>query len=244
MKEINPRLKDLSLRLGSERIAEKDRKIAEELEKQKQEIEKREREEILRIREKLVRKLEYDTKKQESMRKYIAELNEFKGGDLEISVYAFVNHPDFPVIYNQVNNIESQYDKWGHLVRRAYEIGNEVNVHIGHTAQNNEVGFKRALEEYGLFLLCPYFEQDLGRKKGSLCGELCLIDGEEISSSCSGRHDLCVVFEDRAKKSAEGSVQLPKIERTPIKKQIPEMDVGPVDLEDLEDWWKFEGKYE
>lgn len=61
---------------------------------------------------------------------------------------------------------------------------------------------------------------------------------------CEGDYEICTTFQDRAGKSAAGLIRLPKIKRQEPKIKIPKLNVKPVDLEDLEDWWQGEGEYE
>lgn len=219
MKKINPRLEELASKVGNKELAERDRKIREEKERKKQEEELR---------------------KQKEHQKYITDLNKTIEIDLEKAIDIFVNHSNFPIIYNEANTISDPRYRVLYILKKAYEIGEEVGIHLGHIATTNQIKFKKALEEYGIYLLCPYFKTD----ENSLTGELCNIDIEEISSYCNGQHYLCNAFEDRSKKAAEGLIKLPEIKRPSLKKQIPKMKVNSVDLKDLDDWERVEGKYE
>lgn len=165
---------------------------------------------------------------------------------------AFVNHQDFPLIYNQALTIEEIPDRWAFILRRAYEIGEEKEIFIGATAQQYSVLFQKKLEEYGLIFLCPYFRPD----PGSITRESCLIDckpsegGEEekeeaISTTCSGKAYQCRIYSNRCSKIPFGESNLPqRTETIPTKFRIPKMEVAPVDLDDLRDWWEGEGIYE
>ena len=222
MKKINPNLEKLAEITHSQELIERERKLAEEMERKRQE------DAIYHQKLAELHKEKSETREQESMR------------DLESAFTAFVEHPDFPRIYNQLQTIHTITDRWGFIMRRAYEIGHETNLLIGYLLQNNSVPAKRKFEDYGIYLLCPYFNEN----KEQLVGQECLIDGEPIASSCNGEHEQCVVFNDRARKADSGFIQLPVIKRNQPKIQVPKMEVDPVDLNDLEDWWQMEGKYE
>ncbi len=160
---------------------------------------------------------------------------------------AFVEHPEFTTIYNQALTIEKVADRWAFILRRAYELGQEetVNIHLGAIAQENHLLFQKRLEEYGLVFLCTYFRLD----KGTTTGELCLIDTktekEPISSICGGRYDICQLYSGRINLVPLGKFNLPNwTETLPPRFKVPEIDVSPVDLDDLQDWWQKEGKYE
>src|SRR3989344_7073846 len=208
-KKINPRLLNTAIRQRNEGFLEAEARKSEEarrfLEEQKKEI--RERDAQMRLAKLESQRL--DDKHKEELKEYLVRLNNYEGSELETSFYAFVSHPDFPIIYNQLGTIPTAEDKWGFILRRAYEIGNEVEVLIGYNFQNNPVNIKRKLEDYGIDLLCPYFKED----EKSLTGENCLIDGESISSSCGGQYESCVVFRDRAGKAAAGQFNLPAVNK-------------------------------
>ena len=175
-----------------------------------------------------------------SLKNYVEGLNNFEGDDLETSLYAFVNHPDFHVIYNQTNTIGTSKDKWAFILRKAYEIGQEVHVTIGHEFQAQGAQAKKALEDYGIYLLCPYCRSTDREKHPK---NDCIIDGEPIMSLCEGLYEQCVIFQDRAVKAAIGDIKLPEATRQIAKINIPKIDVDSVDLQDLDDWWRMEGKY-
>ena len=89
-------------------------------------------------------------------------------------------------------------------------------------------------------MLCPFFRTN----EESLTKQECLINGEPNPSSCDGNYETCRLFADRSKRAVDGSITLPPITRRPVLFQIPKIEVDPVDLDDLEDWWQMEGKYE
>lgn len=220
-KQINPRLIELAKRTHNPELVEKIR-----IEEEKKDGEKKE-----------------GLRKQEKLEKHLRNLRSLESDKLDTAIYAFVNHPDFPIIYNQANTIENVADKTAYILRKAYEISEGTDISIGGIFQSNDLEFKERLEEYGLYLLCPYFKSD----DKALTKELCLIDREPILSSCKGQHQfrkaLCKVFEDRSIKAASGMINLPKIEKPPLKKQTPKIKVEPVDIDDLYDWWQREAVY-
>lgn len=181
-----------------------------------------------------------DEARRTSLTAYADKLRQYQGSEIDVAFEAFVSHPDFPMIYNQLATIESASDKWGFIVRRAHELGDEVKIPMYREFKFNEVEFKKRFEAYGVYMLCPFFRTN----EQSLTGEECLINGEPIDSSCNGNYETCRIFADKSKRALDGSITLPKIERNPPRFQIPKMDVDPVDLEDLEDWWQMDGKYE
>ena len=224
--KINPRLRELSERLQNEELAQRDRAIVEEREKR-------------RLEE--IALAELSKKKNQE---YLGNLEELKAAELDTAFYALVNHPDFPVLYNQLKTLDTIHDKWGHLVRKGYEISQQNNAlpPFGFIMQHHETYFKRRLEEYGLYLLYPFFKED----ETSSTKQSCIIDSSEdpVMCSCDGKHEMCKVFEDTAKNAATGLVQLTFPTRQEPKYKIPNIEVEPVDKEDLENWWLQEGRYD
>jgi len=166
----------------------------------------------------------------------VQEINE-----LQEAVEAFLGHPDFPTIYNQMKTIQEIDKKWSFLMRRAYEVGQEVDIPIGNRVQNHHVKFKQVLEEYGLNLLCPFFFEDYL----SATKEACIIlDEEEVMTICHGKYHICDRFYEMTGKAVLGEVELSeKRRKVEVKYHVPEIKVEPVDLRDLDDWWKREGRY-
>ncbi|MEK6909307.1 MAG: hypothetical protein AABX23_04615 [Nanoarchaeota archaeon] len=181
-----------------------------------------------------------DETRRTTLTAYVNKLQGYQGSKLDVAFEAFVTHPDFPIIYNQLVTIESASDKWGFIVRRAHELGDEVKLPMYGEFKYNEVELKRRFEDYGIYMLCPFFRTN----EESLTKQECLINGEPNPSTCDGNYETCRLFADKSKRALDGSITLPKIERSPARFQIPKMDVDPVDLDDLEDWWQMEGKYE
>ena len=211
---------------------ERDR-LKEQEEKRKEEEEEKEAQRAQRDIEKQKRERE---KEQTEYQKSLASLNK---EELDSSFKAFTRHPDFSHILNQVETIDYVADKWSFILRRAYEIGQGSDITIGFKFQHNPVEVKRKLEDYGLYLLCPYFRED----DSSLTKESCLIDGNSVDAMCGGEFYRCVVFEDRARKAAAGTITLPVINRQEPKIRFDKISVEPVDLRDLENWWKQDGEY-
>ena len=228
-RKINPRLKSLADRLKDQSFLEKQAR-EENIRKLQEETE---REEARKAQKEARRKAE----EQNAYFKSLASLNK---EEYDSSFQAFVSHPDFPVIYNQLEIITTVMDKWSFILRRAYEIGHEADIPIGFKFQHNAVETKRKLEDYGSYLLCPYFKED----QTSVTKEYCLIDGSPIASVCGGEHEGCVIFDDRARKAAAGMLALPVINRQEPKLTMEKIPAGPVDIRDLDDWWKQEGRYE
>lgn len=237
----NPRFIDLAKRQRDEGFLEAEAKRAEEARTFLEEEERRSKEEIRRARIAKLESLQAEQERKGEFKQYVSNLNGFEGNELETAFYAFVNHPDFPRIHNQLQTLSTVNDKWAFLLRRAYEIGDEVEIHIGHlfSTLENHLGVKKRLEDYGISLLCPYFREN----KDQVTREECLIDGETVMSLCQGRYDICAVFKDRTEKAALGDISLPVVTRTQSKVQIPKIEVEPVDVRDLNDWWRMEGKY-
>ena len=177
--------------------------------------------------------------KQKKQAEYQKSLEGLSKEELDSSFEAFTKHPDFERILNEVETIGEGAGKWSYIVRRAYEIGQEAEIPIGWKFQNNPVETKRKLEDYGLHLLCPYFRENAK----TVTKEECLIDGVPILSACNGEYYRCVVFEDRARKAAAGLHTLPVISRKEPKFPFRKIPVDPIDLINLDDWWKKEGKY-
>ena len=151
---------------------------------------------------------------------------------------ALTTHPKFPFIYNRTLTIESPQTRWHYIMRRCYELSQEDStVMIGNIAQNNPVPFQKKLEEYGLNFLCPFYQE-----KPETTWDDCHIDTakqpEPTAAICHGEYTKCVIYSDRMQKLGIDEFTLPEITRTPKKYQIGAIDVPPVDLQDLKDWWE------
>lgn len=245
---INPRLKDLSSRLKSDELAQKDRQVVEETQRRTLEQIASKEAKAKKEKEDYVSRLESDKQRQEAFKVYFEELDklDFFDTSIENDFYAFVKHPDFPKIFNKTKTLNTVDEKWGHLVRRGYEMNQEIEslrpLGMEFRMQHHEVYFKRRLEGYGLYLLCPFFKED----ENVPTKQSCIIDGSEdsVMSSCDGNHEICEVFSDRAKKAATGLVQITFPTRQEPKYKIPNIEVNSINKRDLEDWWLQEGKYE
>ncbi|MAF99386.1 MAG: hypothetical protein CMH61_02130 [Nanoarchaeota archaeon] len=152
------------------------------------------------------------------------------------AISELTNNSDFPEIYHRTKSIDDVAVSWSFLVRRCYEIGSETGQNIGAIAQNNTVQFQKALEEYGLHFLCPYFEYT-GKPPTN---EKCHLNVEIIDSVCAGKNYQCDFFKRVAEQVAWGNDIFPSKLTLPIKYKIPEVPFEPVDLQD---WWEGEEKY-
>jgi hypothetical protein len=150
--------------------------------------------------------------------------------DRQGALTAFVEHPDFPVIYNSAVMIDSEKNRWAYVLRKAHEIGDKVGLEIYSVAQMEHIWFKQKLEGYGIDILCPYFcwhgQQGIA--------DTCSVSGAPEPTICTGDGEGCKVMAEAGK--------TPPKPRAVVRK-IPYMKVEPVDLQDLDDWWKGEGKY-
>ena len=237
---VTKKFQEMANRQKTEGFLEAESRKVEEARKLTQGQKRQKREEVAQLRKENLEKLALDEEKKAKYGTYIDNINNYEGNEFDTAIYAFVNHPDFPVIYNQLETISSARDKWGFLLRRAYEVGQEVEVFIGHNFQEDHVKAKKELANYGINLLCPYFKSTDRDKHPK---DDCVIDGEPIMTMCGGDYDICNVFIDRSGKAALGQITLPEVEKTKPKINIPKINVEPVDLEDLEDWWQGEGRY-
>lgn len=233
-KRINPRLIEIAQRHRDEKFLEREVEKAEQARKLFEEQRSRDQSEIVRKRRENLERAGLDEARKKELESYIKTLNNFRGNELEIAMYAFTQHPNFSIIHNQLETILRSHDKWAFILRSAYGVGEETELFVGDIFQSNPI------EDYGIYLLCPYFREN----ESSVTREECLIDSEPVMSCCQGEYDICAVFEDRAKKAAVGMINLPVINRTNPKFTVPTINVEPIDLKDLDDWWKMEGKYE
>jgi len=238
-KKINPRFLAMAERQMNPNFLEEETRKAEEAKRAIEEHNRLTEEEVINRRMQKLEELKVDEERKRDLSDYVEKLNNFEGENFKTSIYAFVEHPDFSTIYNQLKTIPTISDKWAFLVRRAYEIGNEVEIPIGSFFQDSHVNTKRKLEDYGIYFLCPYFKES----ENPTTREECVIDGEPIMSLCHGLYEMCGIFRDRSNKAAAGEIKLPEIKRTKPKVEIPKVEVQPVDLQDLGDWWEGEGKY-
>ena len=149
-RKVNPRLMEVARRQRTEGFLEVEAKRLEEVRRLLEEQEIRSKEEIAQRRMKTLEGLSLEGERKTNFEAYIRGLNNYEGDESEIPFYAFVNHPDFPKIFNQLETIEKKIDKWAFILRKAYEIGKDVDIPIGLTFQNNQVATQRALEDYGV----------------------------------------------------------------------------------------------
>lgn len=240
-RKVNPRLMEVARRQRNEGFLEGEARKLEEARRSFEEQKRRSKEEIAQRRMKTLERLSLEGERKINFEGYMRYLDNYEGDESEIPFYAFVNHPDFPEIFNQLETIEKTSDKWAFILRRAYEIGQDVEIPIGFIFQGNQVATQRVLEDYGIYLLCPYFKNTVREPYPK---DDCVIDGEPVMTMCGGLYEQCVIFKDRAGKAAAGLIELPSINREEPKFKIPKMGVDPVDLGDLKDWWEMEGKYE
>lgn len=156
--------------------------------------------------------------------------------DIVAAITALTQLPEFNTIYREFNSIPDVIDKIKYIDRVIYEKM-ENYCHVFNDPQTN-LGFHKSLTDIGLPLLCPYLKIDDANKTTH---QDCTIDSEEIMSICDGRNDICVIFKDRMMKAAQGliNIKLPAV----ISGYASNQECM-VDLEDLDDWWKSEGKYE
>ena len=239
-RKVNPRLIEVARRQRTEGFLEREAKRLEEAKRLLEEQEIRSKEEIAQRRMKTLEGLSLEGERKTNFEAYIRGLNSYEGDKSEFRFYAFVNHPDFPKVFNQLETIEKKIDKWAFILRKAYEIGKDVDIPIGLTFQNNQVATQRALEDYGVYFLCPYFKDTVRELHPK---DDCVIDGAPVMTMCEGMYEQCDIFKDRAGKAAAGLIKLPSITRRKPKFKVPKMEVDPVDLSDLYDWWEMDGIY-
>ncbi|MFC1685515.1 hypothetical protein ACFLZZ_00665 [Nanoarchaeota archaeon] len=160
---------------------------------------------------------------------------------------ALINHPDFPKIYKIANLIPDRGNKWAYLLRTI----NEEIVEGYSVAQANDMETRQKLQGCGLEgLICPYLEGNwtLEEKRKSTIGHgLCYINREEIDTLCHGDYEHCNQFKGHAQQIALGYKEPTKFIRTKNPLKVPDVDIGEFNLrdfiQDLDDWWKQEGKY-
>lgn len=154
------------------------------------------------------------------------------------TLQAIVNLEEYQEIMRNFNSISGVVHKMEYIGRVVYERTDKGEVFNGPV---KTIQFYYGLKEIGMPMLCPFLNLDNANK---YTHEDCTIDGEEepVMSSCQGMYDVCVVFKDRANKSALGlfKLRLPKQRRDIIKDSSQKC---LVDLQDLGDWWRMEGKY-
>ena len=155
------------------------------------------------------------------------------------AISELTSNSDFPEIYHRTRSIDDVAVSWSFLMRRCYEIGSETGQNIGAIAQNNAVSFQKALEEYGLHFLCPYFEHT----QKPPTNEVCHIRQEPIDSVCAGKYFICDLFTQKTGQAALGTYELSEKLTLPTMHQVPDRNLPPVDLIDLRDWWENEGIY-
>ncbi len=143
---------------------------------------------------------------------------------------------DFRLINQSFNSIPTLVQKMEYVGRIVYERLECGEIFLGPASSTL---FYKRLAEIGMPLLCRYLRLDGANKTTH---EDCLIDKEPIWALCQGRYDICKVFNDRMTLVGQGLLVLPpgdapEIPRDPNQECL-------VDLEDLNDWWRQEGKYE
>ncbi len=152
------------------------------------------------------------------------------------ALQALVKLDDFERIRREFLSLPDVPYKIKYIARVMYE---RLPKYAQCTTQNPPFFYHR-LAELGMPLLCPYLKLE---KANTTTHEDCTIDSEQepTMALCGGRYDSCVIFKDRTMKAVQGFVKL----RLPdVKVQHPVQQKCLVDLEDLDDWWLMEGKYE
>ena len=159
--------------------------------------------------------------------------------NLEIgnTLKAIVELEDFLDIRRNFNSIPTVVDKIGYIHRVVYERTQQGGVFMD---PQKTTLFNYRLKDIGMPLLCPYLRLEGANKTTH---EDCTIDSEQepTMALCQGRYDICVVFKERTTKAALGQFRLR------IPQQVQDVDPDQeclVDLDDLNDWWQGEGKYD
>lgn len=152
---------------------------------------------------------------------------------------ALIGHPEWPVFYKQLNSIDDPDYQWAYIARAMYE-----KLACGHVAQGHDVAFKVMLKEAGVKrIICPYYV--LAEK--SLLGGYCVVadstPAAKTDAICGGKYPACTLFRERATAASLGEYELPE-QKKASRPAPPDVNAAPVDLQDLDDWWKKEGKYE
>lgn len=144
--------------------------------------------------------------------------------------------PDFHRIFLEFHSIPDLIHKIGYVDRIIYErLTPFAGVFLG---PQTTTLFHYQLREIGLPLLCPYLNLEQANKT---TGQDCTIDDKEkIMTFCDGRYDICALFKNRMERAAQGliEIRLPKVRGL----QLPQECL--VNLDDLDDWWQQEGRYE
>ena len=147
---------------------------------------------------------------------------------------------DFLQIKREFNSIPDLLDKIEYIGRVMYEKTDDAGTLF--LSNRTTLHFYQDLNKIGMPLLCPYLKLEDANKTTH---EDCTIDKNTESnptpSCCGGRYDICKIFKDRTMRAARGVIKL----QIPNASEMQETNQKClVDLEDLHDWWRQEGKYE
>lgn len=165
---------------------------------------------------------------------------EFKPGSdpIAVALETIVQLPDFERIRTEFLSLPDLMYKIKYIDRVMYDRTDFAYRVLSDPPTNTR--FHYSLSTIGMPMLCPYLRLENANRTTH---EDCLIDGDEepIMAICQGRHDICVVFKDRAMNAALGRITLPV---PPAGRVSPLGQKCLVDLEDLDDYWLMEGKYD
>jgi len=154
-----------------------------------------------------------------------------------LAVQAILKLPDFDRIHREFNSIPDLLNKIMYIDRLMYERLTEYAAGMFMDPQKS-LRFHYNLAQIGLQVLCPYLNLV---NPNTTTHEDCTIDEEVTMALCGGRYDICAIFKDRMMRAAQGQI---KIRLPDVKVSQPFDQECLVDLRDLDDWWKGEGKYE
>ncbi|MEK6950805.1 MAG: hypothetical protein AABX13_03735 [Nanoarchaeota archaeon] len=141
---------------------------------------------------------------------------------IDEKIIRLVTHPDFVDIYWHTLILKKPLQKHEYLLMRGLQL-EILNVHVGYE-------FFQRLAPLGLNIVCPYLKITSTPQNAF---DKCMIEGgdEGIDALCQGRHDVCVIFQERTGKFATGElsyVPAPKVYAP------PEIVLPPGERETLE----------
>lgn len=197
------------------------------------------------------RQREEEIKKVEEERKIVEKkkMQEFQVS-IPNALQALTNLENFAEIQKACNSIPHRIQKIMYIDRVIYEQIPQV-AEVFADPMNN-IAFHAQLTEIGIPLLCPYFRLEGANRTTH---QDCTIDqipqthqkdrvspdNEPVATLCNGEYEQCDIFRDRTFRAAYGLITLCLPERVSVEHRQQEC---LVDLQDLDDWWKGEGRYE
>jgi len=145
-----------------------------------------------------------------------------RSNPIEALLSLITQEADFPQFARDFNTIPTVVSRIEYVDRMIFERFKTQAYFFNDVDQNKQ--FHQSLARIGLPTLCPYLKLE---GANALTHEDCMLDGEVQVALCGGRADICTIY-----RQSGGAWPVPTSRQC------------TVDLNDLDDWWRGEGKYD